>query len=75
MFLLISHINFLGFPCIIEGDLLNYLKTEIEEDSSFIVEKITFNEDDEIHVLYMPRLVDGAIADGYLSDETLVETN
>lgn len=64
-------LNHKGFPSFIEGDLYGFLKEELEENTSFIVHKITYNEEDEIHFLHMPKLLNEAVSLEYLKEETL----
>lgn len=64
-----------GFPSLIEGDLYEFLKAELEENTSFVVHKITYNEEDEIHFLHMSKLLNEAVALEYLTNETVTEVN
>uniref|UniRef100_A0A336LV32 CSON005141 protein n=1 Tax=Culicoides sonorensis TaxID=179676 RepID=A0A336LV32_CULSO len=65
-----------GFPSLIEGDLYNFLKEELEgESNEFVVNKITYDDEDEVHVLFMSALLNEAIACEYLTDDTLTESS
>lgn len=60
--------NILGLTDDIEDDLKEFLENQLQEGERRIVQKITYSEDDDCHILHMPDLIADAKREGLLEE-------